>query len=63
MYSITQAAEILDLARSTVRRDCQTGRLTARMDDHGWYQITKKDLTAFKKQPRNPVGNPGRRAK
>ncbi len=62
MYNVTQAAEILDLAPSTVRRDCQLGRLTAHHDCHGWWQITKKDLAAFMKKPRKPRGNPDWRA-
>lgn len=53
MITTSEAAAILGLEGSTVRRLCQTGKLPARRTGHTWL-ISRADLEDFRRIERGP---------
>lgn len=53
-FSTNEAADIIGITGSLVRRYIRKGKLKARQVGERSYVISKKDLYDFKKQPRKP---------
>lgn len=56
-YSVADVARRLGISEQAVRKNINTGKLAAKMDNRHRYEITKRDLDAFIHSKKKNVSN------